>query len=86
MPCTMVYYSDRHPATVVRVVSKVTIDIQEDDAKRTDNNGMSESQTYEYKQNPNGVIHRARLTKRGWRAKGTGVILGHREMYYDFSF
>jgi len=56
-------WSDRRPYTVC-VVHKnwknkgyEIIGVQEDDAKRTDSNGMSESQTYEYSPNIENVVH-----------------------------
>ena len=49
MPATLVYFSDREPGTVVDMSpSGKTIYVQEDNAIRTDNNGMSEIQEYEY--------------------------------------
>jgi hypothetical protein len=89
MGATLCYLSDRHACTVVWV-SKTgkTIRIQEDTATRTDKNGVSESQDYTFTPNPNGAIHEARLTKRGWKVtKGTTLVsLGVRSEYYDFSF
>ena len=61
--------------------------LDQDYAERLDKNGMSESQQYEYRPNPNGRIHVFRLTKRGWRNKaGNGLMIGKRERYYDYSF
>lgn len=56
---------------------------------RTDNNGMSECQTYEYHRNPEGTCHIATLRKDGsFRLAGgkTLVHVGERNKYYDFSF
>lgn len=90
MGATIIYYSDREPATVIQVTHNgKRIVLQEDFAKRTDNNGMSESQDYEYSTNPNGTIHIATKRKNGeYRLVGekTLVHLGARRKYYDYSF
>jgi hypothetical protein len=87
MHCTIMHYSDRTPAEVISVTaSGKTIQVREMDAKRTDKNGMSESQTYEYTSNLEGDVRTFRLTKRGWKSKGTGLALGRAEKYHDFSF
>ena len=88
MGATICYHSDRYPATVIWVsASGKTIRIQEDNAVRTDMNGMSECQDYTYSPDPNGAIRTARLTKRGWKvSKGPSVALGTRRKYYDYSF
>lgn len=89
-PATIVMYTDRHAATVVGVSkSGKTITLQQDVATRTDKNGMSESQEYSYERNPNAEKQTARLTKRGWRIggqRGTKILIGTREEYYDYSF
>jgi hypothetical protein len=93
MGCTILMYSDRHAATVVAILSPKRIQIQEDTAKRTDNNGMSESQEYTYEPNPNGPTHIVTLRKNGrWvlqgqsKQNGTVVRMGDRDAYYDYSF
>jgi hypothetical protein len=88
MGATRLMHTDRHAYTVVWVSkSGKTIRVQEDHAKRTDSNGMSESQTYEHTRNTEGIIHTVRLTKRGWRSKQAGSFaLGYRSTYHDFSF
>lgn len=91
---TILYWSDRHPATVVEVSkSGKAITVQEDNAKRTDNNGLSESQEYEYSENPNGRKMVFSLRKNGaWVEKnssmqnGVRLLLGSRNKYYDYSF
>jgi hypothetical protein len=72
--------------------------VQEDDAKRIDNNGISESQQYEYTPNPDSPIQYFRNKNDSWESvyfdmdtnrfkKGSGsILIGHREKYYDFSF
>jgi len=87
---TIQYHSDREPATIVDVSpSGKKIVLQQDSVIRTDNNGMSECQTYEYHRNPEGTLHYATLRKDGvFRLVGskTRVFIGERSKYYDFSF
>jgi hypothetical protein len=88
MGCTLAWYSDRDAATVIEVKSKSTIIVQTDVATRTDNNGMSECQTYTYSPNPQGEKFIVRKTVKGWKVlkKKAKVYLGTREKYRDFSF
>jgi len=92
MAATILGWTDRHPATVVRVSpSGKTCWVRECIAKRTDSHGMSEVQEYEYSENPAAPEREFRLGKRGWReagtrGKGNGLRLGRREKYFDFSF
>lgn len=100
MPATLLGWTDRHPGTVVAWDGKL-LQIQEDDWQRTDRNGLSESQTYEYTPNPKGSIHLFKVDRSGeWRecyrneagrlilhkGCGYGLILGRREAYRDPSF
>jgi hypothetical protein len=82
---TICGWTDRTPATIIKL-SSCTITVQEDNFKRTDNNGMSESQTYEYSANPDGNILIFRKTKKGWTRKGYSLSLCGRNRYYDYSF
>lgn len=88
MPATICYVSDRYAATVVYVSktgSKVVV--REDTATRTDNNGMSESQTYEYTPDPNGTEHTFfRNSRGGYGARSKKLVLGVKESYYDYSY
>lgn len=90
MGATICYWSDREPATVVRVSeSGKTIFLQEDSYIRTDNNGTSEDQSYIYNLNPNGRVHCATLRKDGsykLTKSKTQIVLGSRRKYYDYSF
>jgi hypothetical protein len=90
MGVTVFVGSDRHPGTIIQVTQNgKRIVFQRDIYKRTDNNGMSEYQTYELSPDPNGVIEIATLRKDGkYRITGgqTPVHVGSREAYYDFSF
>lgn len=87
---TIYGWSDRTPGTVIQVSqSAKRIVIQEDNAIRTDNNGMSESQTYRYERDEKGAIHIATLRKNDvYRLVGgtTLVHVGERQKYYDYSF
>jgi hypothetical protein len=87
MGCTILKWSDRVAATIIKVTAK-TIDVQEDLATRIDNNGMSESQRYTYERDPKGTIRVFRLTKNGWRLSGGGwgLGIGYRQSYHDYSF
>lgn len=103
MGATILRWTDRSPATIVHVFkigSAVAIDVQEDRYKRTDNNGMSESQTYEFTPNPDGYRATYRQsgkgmweevrfnpdTKRWSKTGGNGLRIGERDAYHDFSF
>lgn len=100
MPATILSWTDRRPATVVEVNSKKRyIVVQEDNARRIDNNGMSESQEYEYTPNPEANRQVFRKMKDGsWLRhvinpatnrlvkRSGGLMLGRREKYHDFSF
>lgn len=85
--------SDRYPYTVVEIVNHRTIKVQEDIFKRTDENGFSESQTYEYSRNKNAPLKILTLRKNGrWVQKGNSLEdpgrywVGQRNAYQDPSF
>ena len=101
MPATLLSWTDRNPGTVVEVNTlKRFIVVQEGNYKRVDNNGLSESQRYEYTPNANGCRRIFRKMKKGqWvehvvnpdtkrlvKIGGCGLMLGRREKYHDFSF
>jgi len=99
MGVTMLSWSDRHAGTIVEVnMKKRYIAITEDDATRIDNNGISESQQYEYTTRLDGHITYYRKDRSGeWRKcyynenkrlvfGCGGLILGERDKYYDFTF
>lgn len=84
--------SDRYPATIVHISpSGKTIQIQDDNFKRVDNNGISEDQSYVCSLYPNGKIQKATLRQNGrfllsgWRTGGF-VGFGHRSPYLDPHF
>ena len=103
MGATVLHWTDRSPATVVEVFKigkAVAFTVQEDRAKRIDQNGMSECQTYEFSPNPDGCKRTFKQlpngtwtgvwlnpqTKRWSSNAGEGVLLGVRGKYHDFSF
>lgn len=90
---TLLMWSDRHAGTIVEVSPNgKRVGFQQDEAIRTDKNGMSDSQTYEYKPNPQAGIQYFTLRKNGaWvregeSMKGTRITIGVRNEYHDFSF
>lgn len=102
MGCTVLHWTDRSAATiheVTQVGSRVVIAVTYDHAKRTDSNGMSEQQDYEYTPDPAGPrIHFRREADGRWREVqlnergrwvlrgGAGLQIGVRRAYHDFSF
>jgi hypothetical protein len=91
---TILGWTDRKAATVVAldVIRGVQhVAVQRDHAKRIDDNGMSESQVYEYSPNPDASVEWFSLRKSGqWIAKGQKdgqrLAIGFRNHYHDFSF
>lgn len=92
MGCTILGWTDRHPGTIVEVSKNgKRIGVQGDIAVRTDNNGMSENQTYEFQRNPDAGVHYYSLRKSGkWVKVGTSgtsdLVIGKRDKYYDYTF
>ena len=85
MGATILSWTDRNAGTIVKITPK-QIHVQEDNAERTDSNGMSECQDYAFTPNPKGKITIFRLTKNGYRGDGKGLLIGTRDKYYDYSF
>ena len=101
MGATLCYYSDRHAATITEVVDYKNVSmirVQEDIAKRTDRNGASFDQTYEYEKNPNGRTYTYRYKNGRWVGAAINengrvvtarnypaLIIGVRDQFYDFS-
>jgi hypothetical protein len=97
---TILSWTDRDPATVVEVFKHGKFDyivVQMDDYERVDSNGYSEDQTYMYMRNPNGPRYTYRLKNESWESVRLnengryvksygGLIVGHREKYWDPSF
>lgn len=84
--------SDRYPYTVAEVISPKRVEIQADDYKRIDSNGISESQIYEYMPNPSACRIVVTLRKNGrWHQVGESMnsssySFGGRSAYQDPSF
>ena len=77
---TVLMWTDRYAATIVTVERFKTgrragevkaVEVREDHAKRTDRNGQSESQTYEYSPNPSATVQRAPTA--GMSNRGAGA-------------
>ena len=93
MGATKLSWTDRTAGTIVAVSkSRKKLTWREDKATRIDNNGMSESQNYTYEQDPDGydqefsLRRNGRWVKVGSPMQGTGLGIGHRSQYYDYSF
>lgn len=99
MGATECLWSDRHAVTIVEVTKKYIV-TQRDEAKRTDKNGMSESQEYEFTPNPEaykqywkkdkkGAYRQAHHNENGrlvFSGHSCHLAIGRREEFYDFSF
>ena len=93
---TYVVHTDRHAGTITHVTAK-SVTWQQDKATRTDGNGMSDSQSYEYAVDPEGTTRK--FTRRdgpygkpvykavGQRTNSPGLCLvpGSSE-HYDFRY
>ena len=101
MGATLLCWTDREPATIIGVFKHVKmVKVQTDNYRRTDSNGLSESQTYEYTPNHSGSVHTFRQNKNGgWdevylhpetnryrKTGGHGLRIGERSAYRDPSF
>jgi hypothetical protein len=97
MGATILQWSDRTPCTIVAVrrfkgeqkAGQVSeIDAQEDKATRTDNNGMSECQRYEYERDTQGWVTTFKRNKKGAFVSNGGnrLRIGDRSKYHDYSF
>lgn len=104
MGVTFLSWTDRHPGTIVDIIEKgkwLIIACTSDSYKRIDNNGMSESQEYEYtsnmdghktfyrrlKANPNDRFTGCKVSEKGrWVNNKNSIRIGERQKYYDFSF
>ena len=94
MGATVLCWTDRKAGTIVEVTD-AGFTVQLDKATRTDNYGMSDTQHYAYEPDPSGSKYTFARVKRGkakgaWRENGSptgnGVLIGHRDHHYDFSF
>lgn len=98
MGATILHGRDRDAGTVVAVsynkkgvVNRAVV--QWDRAERIDTNGMSECQTYRFERDTTQPMTAYTLRSNGrWVEEGhsgsnpQGVLFGHREKFYDFSF
>lgn len=99
MGATVAMWSDRRACTVIAWNGE-TLTVQEDTSIRTDNNGMSDAQSYRYEKNELGARHHFRRDKHGkWQELSTsqtgrlvmvkgghGLILNARMTFHDYSF
>ena len=96
---TLIYYSDEVPATVIEIDSKGKwIKVQNDKAKRIDNNGMSDCQDYKIERDENGRIQTFYKTRKKeytlftntgkftYDNYGIYLLLKVRRKYYYYSF
>ena len=99
MGATVCMWSDRHAVTITEILYYKTgakagqikgVKTRADKATRTDNNGMSDAQTYTYEPNPDAPEATWTLRKNGsFRKQGdnyTSLAIGFRDTYYDYSF
>jgi hypothetical protein len=92
MGVTRCCHSDRHAYTIIDKPSATRIIVQRDKATRSDENGMSESQSYNYERDTDGDTYTLTLRVDGrWRAVGetkgdAGWLIGTRMEYYDYNF
>jgi hypothetical protein len=88
MDATLVLWTDRHAYRVSRVgPSGKVLWAKRLKATRTDKNGMSESQTYTYADDPEATEDRFQLCGDGlWKGPRGRLSLGHAREYHDFSF
>lgn len=90
MGVTEIMFSDRHPYTVVRILTPKRIVVKADKAIRIDGRGCSETQEYAYIECPDEAEVVLFLNKHGkWKrlgdAQGSTFLVGRREEYYDFT-
>jgi hypothetical protein len=93
MAATVIYWTDRAAATIVEVSPNGrTVKVTHDKATRTDTNGMSESQEYDYETDWLGprtaytLRKNGRWVRRGDSMNGQGLAIGYRRTYHDYSF
>ena len=96
MGATRLSWTDRSPYTVVKVLGPKKIVVVSDRATRTDNHGMSESQSYTFETPSEGdedysetvltLRPNGRWVAKGDSQKGTPFAIGYRNKYHDFSF
>lgn len=99
MGATILAWTDRYAGTVISI-EKGVVTVQLDNFRRTDSNGISEDQQYEYFRDEQAPIYCFRKDKKGFwravrknertgrwnRADGYGIRMGVREKYEDPCF
>lgn len=86
MGATILMWTDRRAATIIKI-TPTQVHIQRDKAIRSDNNGMSECQSYTFERDPYAKIEIFRLHKNGaYKGKCGQLRIGERDEYHDYSF
>jgi hypothetical protein len=100
MGATVLQWTDRSAGTVISIEKNIA-SVQDDNYVRTDTNGMSDVQDYDFSPNLDGRVRNYRFNKRTdrwdevsinkktgrWIKNGSqSIIFGRRDHYYDFSF
>lgn len=101
MGATVTHWSDRDPATIVAVRNFKSgarkglpreIDIQPDDYVVVSGSEGDGSASYEYSRNESAPVityvvnQRGRWVRKGQGGRGSGLIMDHRDRYYDPHF
>lgn len=97
MGATVIMYSDRHAATIVRIryIGSIAqrICVRKDRSIRTDAHGMSDCQSYRYELDPLAHVRTFSLRKNGRYVEegsdmknGTVLMVGERNTYHDYGF
>lgn len=86
MGATELLYSDRYPYTIVEILAKNKIVVQEDTMEHADTTPLSNRWTCI--KNPEGLKKTLVKTKKGWKVLhgSTYFRLGVRDPHYDYSF
>lgn len=93
MGATILFWSDRHAATITDITyfktgakagKPKTITVREDKAIRVDSYGMSDAQEYRYEPDPNGSVRTFKANLR--TGEFDGLLIGKRHHYFDYSF
>ena len=91
MGCTILMWSDRHAATIIEVRGR-KIAVQRDKAARSDDDGISECQSYTYKPDIDASVvlfslrRNHQWVREGDSMRGQTLLVGHRKEYHDYSF
>lgn len=100
MGATLLGWSDRYAVTIIAIDGDI-ITVQEDHAKRLDDNGASEDQSYEYSADTEAPARQYRRTANGsweqvtrlhhasrWEVvpSGYSLLVGRRDHFFDFAY